>query len=89
MANLYGFWDWARMAPCKGPMSPVHAHSFWAGLCPEKLVKKKYIYIYSRTSLIWTPKGQSDKSVLEKCPYKRGHYDDVIFMTPLAVLSVQ
>ena len=79
------------MAPCKGPMIPVRAHSLWAGLCPEKLVKNIYIYIYiySRTSLIWTPKGQSDVSVLEKCPYKRGHYDDVIFMTPLAVLSVQ
>ena len=22
-------------------------------------------------------------SVLERCPYKRGHYDDVTFMTPL------
>ena len=27
-------------------------------------------------------------SVLERCPYKRGHYDDVTFMTPLKVLSV-
>ena len=45
--------------------------------------------IYSRTSLIRTPKGQSEVSVLERCPYKRGHYDDVTFMTPLTVLSVQ
>ena len=44
---------------------------------------------YSRTSLIRTPKGQSKVSVLERCPYKRGHYDDVTFMTPITVLSVQ
>ena len=24
-----------------GPLSPVRAHSLWAGVCPEKLVKKK------------------------------------------------
>ena len=30
---------------------------------------------YSQTSLIWTPKGQSEVSILERCPYKRGHYD--------------
>ena len=23
-----------------GPMSVIHAYSLWAGLCPEKLVKK-------------------------------------------------
>ena len=45
--------------------------------------------MYSRTSLIRTPKGQSEVSVLERCPYKRGHYDDVTFMTPLTVLGVQ
>ena len=28
-------------------------------------------------------------SVLERCPYKRGHYDDVTFITPLTVLRVQ
>ena len=28
------------MAPCMGPMSPVRAHSLWAGLCPEKLVNE-------------------------------------------------
>ena len=38
---------------------------------------------YSRTE------GQSEVSVLERCPYKRGHYDKVTFMNPLAVLSVQ
>ena len=27
--------------------------------------------------------GQSQVSVLERCPYKRGHYDDITFMTPL------
>ena len=36
---------------------------------------------YSRTSLIRTMKGQSKVSVLERCPYERGHYDDVTFMT--------
>ena len=45
--------------------------------------------IYSRTSLIRTPKGQSEASVIERYPYKRGHYDDVTFLTPLTVLSVQ
>ena len=45
-------------------------------------------FTVSRTSLIRTPKGLSKVSVLERCPYKRGHYDDVTFMTPLAVLSV-
>ena len=30
-----------------------------------------------------------EEAVLERCPYKRGHYDDVTFMTPLTVLSVQ
>ena len=35
------------------------------------------------------PKGQSEVSVLERCPYKRGHHDDVTFMTPLIVLNVQ
>ena len=44
---------------------------------------------YSRTSLIRTPKGQSEVSVSERCRYKRGHYDDVTFMTALTVLSVQ
>ena len=29
------------MAPCRGAMSPVRAHSLWAGLCPERLVKLK------------------------------------------------
>ena len=46
-------------------------------------------HLYSRTSLIRTLKGQSKLSVLERCPCKRGHYDDVTFMTPLTVLSVQ
>ena len=32
---------------------------------------------------------QSVRTVLERCPYKRGHYDDVTFMTPLTVLTVQ
>ena len=36
------------MAPCMGPMSPVHAYSFWAGLCPEKLVKQNNITDYSK-----------------------------------------
>ena len=44
---------------------------------------------YSRTSPIRTPKGQSEMSVLGRCPCKRGHYDDVTFMAALTVLSVQ
>ena len=44
---------------------------------------------YGRISLILTPKGQSEVSVLKRCPYKRGHYDDVTFINPLTVLSVQ
>ena len=47
---------------------------------------KRYVKC-SRTSLIRTPKGQSEVSVLEGCPYKRGHYDDVTFMTPLTVFN--
>ena len=40
-------------------------------------------------SLIRTPKGRSEVSVLERCPYKRAdHYDYVTFMTALTVLSV-
>ena len=38
---------------------------------------------YSRTSLIRTRKGQSEVPILERCPYKRGHYNDVTFMTAL------
>ena len=44
---------------------------------------------YSRTSLIRKLKGQSEVSVVERCPYNRAHYIDVTFMTPLKVLSVQ
>ena len=40
-------------------------------------------------SITRTPKGQSEVSVLERCLYKRGHYDNVTFMTPVTVLSVQ
>ena len=35
------------------------------------------------------PKEQSEVSIVERCPYKRGHYDNLTFMTPLTVLSVQ
>ena len=45
--------------------------------------------MYGRTSLIQTPEGQSKVFVLERCPYNGVHYDDVTFMTPLTVLSVQ
>ena len=45
---------------------------------------------YIRTSLIRTPnQGQCEVSVLERCPNKRVHYDDVTLRTPLTVLSVQ
>ena len=43
---------------------------------------------YSRTSLIWTPKGQSKVSVLERCPLYRGHEYYVTLKAPLMVLSV-
>ena len=39
----------------------------------------------SQTSLIRTPEGHSEVSVLERCPYWRGHYDDVIFNSLLTV----
>lgn len=39
VANLYGLCDWVGMAPPMGPMSPVRAHSDWANLCRDKLVK--------------------------------------------------
>ena len=48
-----------------------------------------HIINYSRTSLIRTPKGQCEVSVLERCPYKGGYYDNVTFMIPLLVLNVQ
>ena len=44
-------------------------------------------FVLNTVELIRTPKRQSEVS-LERCPYKRGHYDDVTFMTPLT-LSVQ
>ena len=42
------------------------------------------------SSLIWTLKGQiSEVTILERCLYWRGHYDDdVNFKTPLTVKSV-
>ena len=33
-------------------------------------------------------KGTEQSVCIERCPYKRGHYDDVTFMTPLTVLSI-
>ena len=39
VANLYGLWDWVGMTPHMD-LSPIRAHSLWASLCPEKLVKK-------------------------------------------------
>ena len=44
VGNLYGLWDWVGMAPrwhLEWDLSPVCAHSLWAGPCPEKLVNKK------------------------------------------------
>ena len=75
-----------RLAPvqvfsCKHPLSLVCGAR--SGLLLRRLPG------YSRTSLIQTPKGPSKGSVLEKCLYKRGHYRDITFMTPLTVLSVQ
>ena len=39
VASLYGLCDWVGMAPRMGSMSPVRAHSDWANLCRDKLVK--------------------------------------------------
>ena len=56
VANLYGLWDWVGMVARMGPMSPVRVHSPWAGLCPEKQVKKsnddvtKYVFPFSASS---------------------------------------
>ena len=57
--------------------------SFFSVCGPEENI------LYNRTSLIRTSKGESEVSVLERCPYKRDHYDDVTFITPLTVLRVQ
>ena len=43
---------------------------------------------YSGTSLIRTPKGQSEVSVLERCPFYRGHEYYVTLKAPLMVLGV-
>ena len=43
---------------------------------------------YSRASPIRTQKGQNEVSVLVRCPYKRGEYDDVTFMSRVTDLSV-
>ena len=48
---------------------------------------KSHFFNYTVEPLIRTPKGQNKVSVLERCPYKRGYYDDVTFMTPLTVLK--
>ena len=45
-------------------------------------------FLYSRTSLIRRPKGQSKVSVLERCPLYRGHEYYVTLKAPLMVLSV-
>ena len=44
---------------------------------------------YSRASPIRTQKGQNEVSVLVRCPYKRGEYDDFTFMSRVTDLSVQ
>ena len=63
-----------------------------AGAKSEALVsntyKQKNLIVYSRTSLIRTPKGQSKVSVLERCPLYRGHEYYVTLKAPLMVLSV-
>ena len=50
---------------------------------------KRYIELESQsTSLIWTLKREREVSILERCPYWRGHCDDVTFKSPLTVWSV-
>lgn len=48
-----------------------------------------YVNLYSRTSIIHTPKGQSKVSVFERFPVYRGRYDDVTFKTPVRVKDVK
>ena len=55
----------------------------------EYLRKNQQLVLQSNLSNTDTLKGRSEVSVLERCPYKRGQYDDVTFTTPLTVLSVQ
>ena len=38
--------------------------------------------------LIWTSKGRSKVSVLERCPYYRGHEYDVALKAPLTIRNV-
>ena len=47
-----------------------------------------YLNLQSNLSNAVT-KGQSEMFISVRCPYKRGHYDDITFMTPVTVLSVQ
>ena len=54
--------------------------------CQESRLSSLKLISWNRThnswnSLIRTPKGQSEVSLLERCLYKRGHYDDVTFTT--------
>ena len=65
------------------PLLSVNFFLFFSKPCSKKRLQ------YNRTSLIQTPKGESEVSVLERCTYNRGHYDDVTFKTPLTGLSVR
>ena len=58
------------MSKCGEELESVGSHlkkiRFWG-------INIIHWYIYSRTSLIRTPKGQRKVSILKKCPLYRGH----------------
>ena len=58
VANLNRLWDWEWMPPCMGLVSPVHAYSLWAGLCPEKLVKHSGTFANCKYEELPYPKNQ-------------------------------
>ena len=78
----------------ENPRRGRQARNFTTNVPKILVLKSSSEQIFSRklplgAPVIRTPKGQSKVSVLEMCPYKRGHCDDVTFMTPLTVLSIQ
>ena len=67
-------------------MSYIYSH--FIGFQRQQVPQESREQQYSRTSLIRTAKGQSEVSELYRCPYRRGHYDDVTIRTPMTGYSV-
>ena len=65
-------------------MSYIHPH--FIGFQRQQVPRESHEQQYSRTSLIRTAKEQSEVSELERCPYKRDHYEDVTIRTPWQVI---